>query len=310
MAIASAARTVLVRDASTGRRRSQLGSVSGAQRGRARTIRVDHVTWVNIGARTPRVDRRSRLNTVPITTAASDERDVARGHSDDHVHNSRSDGSTVRLERSVERAAEEQLLPSTIDERDEQHDRNGTGIGGREHADDGGTQQGQVAGDQVGDEERPERSNPDHDRSDHRPPCHVRSGLQRDRSRGERSDRPRRRHPQAQDGEPHRTARHPHRGRQQRRADHDGDRGDDTSSSPRRRPIDSRWLGGRDQKVRDAHGPRRPPDEPLAPPRPWLRPRRTSSACDPTAHRAGGHAPRPRSSASRPEPAPSSNRRR
>ena len=69
-------------------------------------------------------------------------------------------------------------------------------------------------------------------------------------------------------------------------------------------------YGAGDQQVRGAHGPRRPPDEPLAPPRPWLRPRRTSSACGPTAHRAGDRAPRPRSSVNRPAPGPWSSRRR
>ena len=39
-------------------------------RGKARTISVDHVRWVSMGARTPRVDSRSRLNSAPITTAA------------------------------------------------------------------------------------------------------------------------------------------------------------------------------------------------------------------------------------------------
>ena len=263
-----------------------------------------------MGARTPRVDRRSRLEQRPHHDRRDDEGDVAGGRGDDDVDDGRGDGRTVRLERGVKRAAEEQLLAGAVDQRDQQHDGDGAGIGGGQHTVEGGADEGKVTGDQVGDEEHPERCDAGHDGSDERVPRHVAIGLERDRSGDERADRPRRRHQQAQDGEPHRTVRHAQRGRQQRRADHDRGRGDDTSSPARRRPIDSRWLAGRDQQVRDAHGPRRPPDAPLSPPTPWLRPRRTSSACGPTAHRAGGRAPRPRSSVNRPAPGPWSSRRR
>lgn len=42
-----------------------------AQPGSARSMRVDQVTWVSVGARMPPVARRSNMNTVPIAAAAT-----------------------------------------------------------------------------------------------------------------------------------------------------------------------------------------------------------------------------------------------
>ena len=72
-----------------------------------------------------------------------------------------------------------------------------------------------MTGDQVGGEERPEGCDTAGDRSGERAPRHVAIGLERDRPGDERSDGPRGRHQQPEDGEPRRTVGHAQRGRQQ-----------------------------------------------------------------------------------------------
>ena len=63
---------------STGRRRGWMTAGACAvlaegvaQPGMARSMSVDQVTWVRVGARMPRVARRSSMNTVPIAAAAT-----------------------------------------------------------------------------------------------------------------------------------------------------------------------------------------------------------------------------------------------
>ena len=87
----------------------------------------------------------------------------------------------MRLERGVQRAAEEQLLAGAVDQRDQQHDGDGAGIGGGQHTVEGGADEGKVPGDQVGGEEHHESGDAGHDGSDDSRPCHLAIGLEGDR---------------------------------------------------------------------------------------------------------------------------------
>ncbi len=167
-----------------------------------------------MGARTPRVDRRSRLNRTPITAAAMTRATLPVAAVTTTYTMVVAMAGRCGSSRGVECAAEEQFLAGPVDERDEQYEGRGAGIGGSQHAVEGGADEGQVAGDQVGGEERPERCYAGHDGSDEGAPRHVSVGLERDRSGDERSDRPRGRHQQAEDGEPRRAVGHAQCGRQ------------------------------------------------------------------------------------------------
>ena len=61
----------------------------------------DQVTWVIMGAKTLRVESRSKLNTAPMTARSGDERHVSRGGCDRNVDEGGKQSWVPRFERGV-----------------------------------------------------------------------------------------------------------------------------------------------------------------------------------------------------------------